>query len=171
MLKNLIQPYQFLKMKPYFFFIYFILIVILGHIGIILSFTEIDKTFFEHFKILIEQRTFFNMGISILASSIFPIILSFLIEEDAKFKGLKMSSVVLGLLIIIVYIILFFTLKKIDCLTTVIQSLFHIFTIMLSIYLFTLPFLDTEYEFFAQLDDSNKNSLIKKAEKKRATNG
>jgi hypothetical protein len=160
------KPFKIIPVIKYQFLVFLGMILILGHIGLFFGYLVVkDKESISIYMVeLLKNGTFYNMGISFLASAMFPVVVEFIDSPDAKFKGLKIVSIIFSFIAIIIYAVLFPTeYGKTQMWAVIQQSICYLIAIFLALYLFLVGNLDKDYENYIDLDDRKRKEIIEKS--------
>lgn len=170
------KPFRIIpEIKPVFF-IYVVTGITVGQIGILFSLVKDIHAFNEALFNNLSSGNFYTYSIALLASSLAPLLIEYIAEDDVKFKVYKVISMVLIIFFLMLPMTFFFsslsltpievsqmdvTRRSVD----LVQILFYIFSIILSIYVFCVSYLKYDPESYTDLDDSNVLKLKLSASK------
>lgn len=146
------------------FGIYIILVLVLGHLGVAFGYilNKNQMSLIQYLEKILNNGVLYNMGISFIATSIYPLIVG-IIDENTKFRGFRILRITASFVIIVVYTGLFAVyLNDGSRQSMIVQSVSYFVAICLTIYLFLYQFLETDYESFSDLDDKCRDELSEK---------
>ena len=181
---KIFKPYAIIPRIPLVFFLWLIFVVLLGMSGVLAS---IPYYYFDKAHILIWLTTVFNTGslysisIALSAASLFLVFVEIILhalgirEEDMKFLNLKVGAVAISFFLIILMAFAYSQLlsKQAICSnpstatysTDILQIALYIISLLLSLYILCISYLESDYENFQDIDDKKRIKLKNKAEK------
>jgi hypothetical protein len=159
------KPFTIIPKIKHEFIIFLVLTILIGHIGIIVALFARESTipFKTFLSDQMDNGVFFNMAIAFLVGGIFPILIDFIINTENHFRGLKMSSVAIAIMFII-YCVAFLAspVSSIIKQSMLLQFILYLVSLVLTIYLFLLTYLNQFREAYNMLDDRQRDDLANK---------
>ncbi|MGG0847096.1 hypothetical protein [Peribacillus simplex] len=168
MIKKMFKPLTVIPKIKSHFFIWIVLILFFGQLGIIASVFADVGTIVSALHKNFSDGNFYTFSIALLAAGILPFAQEYLYkEEKIRFRGFKMSSMIFGFLLIVIMVIKFTVLPTTSSpiAEIIIQSTLYAISLFISVYFLCLENLERDYESFKDIDDKATKLLQKKTSK------
>lgn len=164
-----LKPFKIIPVIKPVFFIYLVTGIVVGQIGILFTLVKDYRLFVNSLVTNLSSGNFYTFSIALLASSIAPLFIEYISEEEIKFKIYKIISLVCVIFFLMLPMTYFFsslnTIKDSFTGNPIVEQLdiaqltFYSFSIILSIYIFCITYLKYDPESYSELDDSNVMKL------------